>query len=259
MVQVSFRPLWIAALLLLCCLRTEAGSAPASSSKVPGVLLGFAYEGMHGIEAYFETGHSKGFIDAFKDACVRKKRIWALGMPSVFVCTKLEYIEEAGNGPVYALQLSAKDGPSHARSAIVLSLEPLSIYPLVPRQLEASETHGLQSVYKSGSLSQAIKAAVDTGDIRILDIKNKSSSIYIAKWKRVRSSEDSDNDHYLVINRDGEKFFSAGNFEGSILGFVDINNDGVPEVQRSINCDGTCEAITSIYRNTRDLVSIYNH
>lgn len=56
-----------------------------------------------------------------------------------------------------------------------------------------------------------------------------------------------------------QKFFSAGNFEGEIVGFIDVNNDGIPEVQRSIGCDGRCEAITSIYKNTDDFVSVYNH
>lgn len=256
---MKIQTLLITLIFSLCCFSAEAGSAPASSSTVQGVVLGFNYEGENKLIAYIEIDHSKEYIGKFKNVCAKKKQIWAFGLPNKFTCTKFEYIEEAGDGPVYALELSAKDKIKHLPHAITLSLKPLRPYKPDSRKLELSEVQNLLSVYKSSSLKKVLQNAVKAGDVQILDIRKKSLSIYIIKWKHTGDEYSSNDYYYLVINRNSQKFFSAGNFEGEIVGFIDVNNDGIPEVQRSIGCDGTCEAITSIYKNTDDFVSVYNH
>ncbi len=242
--------------VLLFCSSVHAGSAPASSSKIQGVFLGFSTD--DGLEAYLEPGQPKEYIDGFKNACKSKKRIWALGIPNTFVCTNIEYIPEAGNGAVYSLQLTAKEKRASANNAVVFSLEPLTLHKPNARALESSEAKGLLSVYKSSALTATVERSIAASSVQILDFHENASSIYVVKWKQVKG-ELSTNDYFLVINRDGETYFSAGNFNGTIVGFVDVNGDGIPEVQRSIDCDGTCEAISSLYKNTKDLVSIYNH
>lgn len=257
-VYMNIRNLLITLMFLLNSFSAVAGSAPATSSTIEGVVLGFSDQRENSLYAYFEPDHSKEFIGKFKDACAHKRKVWAIGIPNTFVCTKLEYIEEAGDGPVYELHLSSKEKIKFASHAIIFSLEPLRTYKPGLRQLELLESQSLVSMYKTISLKEAVQNAIDTSSVQILDIPKKSLSIYLIKWKHVED-EYSSNDYYLVINRKGEKFFSAGNFEGDIVGFVDADSDGIPEVQRSIGCDGTCEAITSIYKNTGDFVSIYNH
>jgi hypothetical protein len=251
--------LFLSLLLLLFSIGAGAGSAPESNSKVPGVLLGFLSEDGDAATAYFGAGHSQSYIDGFRAACSKKRRIWAHSSSSEVVCTKLAYIEEGGNGPVYELKLNPIDKRRTKNQTVVFSLNPLKNYTPDVRTLDSEEVAKLLSVYKSETLNLAIKKAIDSGEYKILDLKNKSLSIYIFKWKHVKDSEYSSNDYFLVINRDADRYFSAGNFHGKMLGFVDIDNDEIPEVQVSIGCDGTCEQVNSIYKNTRQLVSISVH
>jgi hypothetical protein len=250
--------LLIISTLLLNSFSVEAGSVPASWSKVDGVVLGFTYEGENGLYVYFESGHNKEYISKFNDACAQKKRLWALGISNKFVCNKLQYVQEGGDGPVYELKLSTADKRKVVPHAIVFSLTPLETFKSVSRELESTESQALLSVYKSTSLKDAVQNSINNGNIQILEIPEKFLSIYIIKWKHVEA-EFSSSDYYLVINSIEDRFFSAGNFEGDIVNFVDINNDGIPEVQVSMHCDGTCEAVTSIYKNTNDFLYIYNH
>lgn len=243
---------------LLFCSSVHAGSARASSSKVQGVFLGFSQAAEGGLEADLEPHQPKEYIDQFKNACRLKKRIWALGIPNTFICANIEYIPEAGNGPVYSLQLTTKEKRTSSNNAVVFSLEPLTASKPNARVLESAEEKGLLSVYKSSALAAVVGKTIAAGTVQILDFHENASTIYVIKWKQVKD-ELSTNDYFLVINRDGDKYFSAGNFNGTVVGFVDVNGDGIPEVQRSIDCDGTCEAISSLYKNTKDLVSVYNH
>jgi len=144
--------------VLLLCSSVHAGSAPASSSKIQGVFLGFSTE--DGLEAYLEAEQSKEYIDGFKNACKIKKRIWALGIPNTFLCTSIEYIPEAGNGPVYSLQLTSKEKRASSRNAVVFSLEPLTLHNPNARALESSEAKGLLSVYKSSALTGAVERSL---------------------------------------------------------------------------------------------------
>lgn len=198
---MNIQTLLITLIFSLCCFSAEAGSAPASSSTVQGVVLGFNYEGGNKLIAYFEIDHSKEYIGKFNNVCAKKGRIWAFGLPNKFTCTKFEYIEEAGNGPVYALELSAKHKIKDLPHAITLSLKPLRPFKPDSRELELPEIQNLLSVYKSSSLKKVLQNAVKAGDVQILDIRKKSLSIYIIKWKHTGDEYSSNDYYYLVINR----------------------------------------------------------
>ncbi len=249
--------LYSSLLLLLFCVNAGADSLPVSDSKIPGVLFGYLSE--NGGQAYFGAGHSKNYIDGFRDACSKKKKIWANSSPSEFACTQLALVRDSGDGPVYELKLNQKDKRSSKKETVIFSLNPLKSYSSAVRTLDSGEAERLLSVYKSEALNQTIKKAIDSGEYKVLDFKDKLLSIYIFKWKHVKDGEYLSNDYFLVINRDAERYFSAGNFHGKILSFVDIDNDEIPEVQVSIDCDGICEQVNSIYKNTRPLVSFSIH
>lgn len=251
--------IYLSVLLLLFSVNAGAGSAPESDSKVPGVLLGFLSEDSTSGKAYFSAGHSKSYVDSFRNACSKKKKMWANSSPSEFTCTELAYLEEGGNGPVYALKLSQEDKRRPKNETVIFSLKPLKSYSPEARTLDSGEIAKLLTVYKNEALNLAIKNAIDSGEYKVLDLKDKLLSIYIFKWKHVKDSDYSSNDYYLVVNRDAEKYFSAGNFHGEMKSFADVDNDNIPEVQVSINCDGICEQVNSIYKNTRPLVSISVH
>jgi hypothetical protein len=248
----------LGALFLLAGAGVHAGSAPASSSSVPGVLLGYGADRGQGPQVFMAEHHPQQFIERFRQACKNKRPIWALGLSAKLVCTQLELVPEGGDGPVYALHLQATGQLRGAHSAVVFSLNKIATMKSAARRLEQSEIAKLLAVYKSSALQAAVNNAIGRDLVQIFDIPAKRSSIYILKWKHVRDNYLS-NDHFLVINRVEDRYFSVGNFEGQIVRYLDVDNDGVPEVQRSIECDGSCEAITSISRNVRDLVSIYNH
>lgn len=251
--------LYLTLLLLLFSVKAQADSAPESNSKVPGVVLGFLLDDSGDGRAYFGAGHSKSQIDGFRRACLKKKRIWSNLSPSEFACSQLALVRDSGDGPVYELKLSQKDKLPAKTGAVVFSLDPLKSYYAATRTLDLGEIAKLLSVYKNEPLNLAIKKAIDSGEYKVLDLKDKLLSIYIFKWKHVKEGEYLSNDYFLVINRETERYVSAGNFRGKIVSFVDVDNDEIPEVQVSIDCDGTCEQVNSIYKNTRQLVYFSRH
>lgn len=246
-------------LMLLLCPTVWGGSLPTASSAVPGVLLAAATGDVaDDIRVYFGTEHSADFVARFRRACTRQQRIWALGESGTLTCLRLEHVAEGGNGPVHALQLHSKAPLSPHTSAIVVSLSPIMQIAPTARRLTAAETQAVAATLKGSQLRQSVQKAVANGAVQVLDFHGRESSIYLVKWKRLDEGDVS-NDQYVIINRTGKRFRAAGSFEGKIVRFLDVNNDGHPDVQRSINCDGICEAVTAMFGSVEDLVSIYNH
>lgn len=246
-------------LIMLVCSVAQAGSVPAATSSVPGVLLGsFAQDGDADPQAFFTGEHPDDFVAQFRQACARKQRIWALGVPGTVACSKLEHVAEGGNGPVYALHLHSRAPRLPQSPATVLSLSPISQIQPAARTLSQAENKALLGVYRTAHMRQAVQRAIASKAIQVLDFDGARSTIYVVNWKRVDDGAAS-NEVYLVINRTGARFSSAGHFEGDIVQFLDVNGDGRPDVQRSISCDGICEALSSMFGRVRDMVSIYNH
>lgn len=257
---VSIKRVLMAWMLLICPL-AQGGSVPAASSAIPGVLLiRLTLDPAEGEKAYFGIEHSKGFVQLFRQACARKQRIWALGVSGTVVCSQFEHLAEGGDGPVYAVHLHSKAPLVSQARVTVISLAPVAHIAPKKRKLSKAEIDGIGSAHPSGPLRLAVEKALAAGTVRSIDFDGLRSSVYIVKWKRIVEPElDLANDHYLVINRLGEKYQTAGSFEGDIVRFLDVDKDGRPDVQRSVSCDGICEAVTTLVGRTEDLVSISNH
>ena len=228
-----------------------AALAPESVSDIDGYFMGFTDV------AYFSPDmQSKHYIQEIRAICDKKVDFWAFKVNTPFQCQEFNYLPNTG---VVEVIIKSKEKINKYPHALLFSLKPFRNEIFLPRVVSVSERKNITSLLsaKKNKYKLAIKSIVNN-KAQAIDAKN--STIFIIPTKVIiDSSIELSNQYYLAVIKEKSNTYISGEFNGKIIGFTDVNNDGFPDVQVSENCDGTCEAIISLNKEIKQIISISSH
>ena len=232
----------------------EARSLPDSYSSVDGYFLAI------GNKAYLSTLHSKQQLQEFKRICADKGSFWALGSKAPVTCTKMRYIKEGGDGPVYELSLKGDIKKDPNRSAILYSTTPFPEPEWTQRKAERSEIEALLPVTALGKkqYSAALKNA-RRGKASIIETK-QHDVIYLIPWRITDDGIVEEQDFLMIskFSKDPKGKYRLQEARGKVISIADLDHDGMPDLQISMFCDGICESVKSVV-NSRLQIFISAH
>lgn len=229
----------------------EAGSAPDGYSSVNGYFLGFENE------AYLSVENSKSYVEEIEAICKRKGTFWALGVGSPFTCTGFRYIEEGGNGPVYGLDLKSTAPIKGRPHALLFSSKPFLAPTWTERAATRDEVDNLLAAPLRGEKYSSALRNARAGKAKAIDVSNYAAA-FIVPWRTVSDGIVVEKEFLLVAKRKTGAY-ETSEVRGRIVGFADINDDGIPELIISTNCDGICQYVISIASKNSVRIYISNH
>lgn len=229
----------------------HAGSAPVSRSSIDGYFLGSTKA------AYLSSTHPKKDLQKITSVCEKKGPLWAFGVKEPVNCSGIKYIEKAGDGPVYALDISGVRITSSLSNMFLYSINPFPKKDWLLRKIKKPEVQSITTLLTRYQLKYL--EAIDSIDLaEVIDSSRNGITVYILPWKTI-SDDLSVNQYYLAIIGSEKGFTISGEFGGKIIGYVDLDGDGLPEIQLSRDCDGTCESVISVKGKIKQDVSVSNH
>jgi hypothetical protein len=240
-------------LLFLIAPLANAGSVPVSSSSIEGFFLG----SMDSI--YLRPDLPTQYLHEIKTRCENGGRIWALGNFTKFKCIGFTYIEEGGDGPVYELKVESSRKIANPSHAILFSLKPFANDTWQVRHGTSIDVDiAKKYLHVQGSkYTHAIKSLSEE-NLTVIDTQEQRSKIYLVPWK-ISSDGIVDEQDFLILVQKKVDEFKINEARGKVVGYVDLNNDGIPEIQISMKCDGACESVVSVQDDLITIVSISNH
>jgi hypothetical protein len=238
--------------LLVIAPLASAGSNP-ESNLVRGYFLGFR-------DFVYISGDPDEYASTLLPICKSRGRLWALGVDAQLKCIATRRIEDngEGSGPVYELAIKS-DKPIRPSHALLYSTSPIAKVRWDMRGLRESE---LQELKNTANLKlkkyRKVNEYIDQGKAVAVEPRNGKLKIFILPWK-ITSDGIVDDKDYLIAVRSSSGEFWFKEKRGTIVGYIDIDGDGIPEIQNSMNCDGTCESVISVTQKFREVIAIYNH
>jgi hypothetical protein len=211
----------------------HAGSAPDSTSEIQGYFLGATDS------AYISASHSAQYLDHLRSVCKAGGRLWALGVDAKFQCLSVRYIEEGGNGPVYELQIRSDRVVKPVTHALLYSTRPYGPKKWVVRTSTADETHELAN-FPSLKLKKykRVLQNVGQGKAVVIEPTNGKLKIFLLPWKITDDGIVKEKDFVIAV-RLKSGVISIREARGTVVAYADLDDDGVPELQNSMQCDGT--------------------
>jgi hypothetical protein len=230
----------------------HAGSAPDSTSNTNGYFLGFPSG------TYISPNHSSEYISVLESVCKKNGRLWALGVNAQLRCTGTTYIEEGGNGSVIEVTIKSSKPIKERPHALLFSVTPFPTAAWTIRDTTTAEVRELkrERFLKKASYKRALKN-IDLGKVIVVEPFNRKIVIYVIPWRVSDDGIVEDKDYIIGLRSPAGKY-SFVESRGTIVGYADLNGDGVPEIQESTNCDGTCESVMSVHGRPVH-ISISNH
>lgn len=231
----------------------HAGSAPEGYSSIKGYFLGFP------TEAYFPISQSQEFLEEMERICKSKGNVWALGVASPFVCTAFALIEEGGNGPVYGVTLKNQKTIKTPNHALLFSVHPFPKPAWTERRPTIAEIDELSAMTTLKDKKHAIALKhLRAGKGQVIEPSNGEALLYVVPG-RITSDGIVDERNCLLIAKFKTGGYETFQFRGKVVGLADLNSDGIPELQISTNCDGTCESVMSVVKQSPVRLDISNH
>lgn len=217
-----------------------AGADPESVSSVNDYFLGFT-DG-----SYISLQNKPGYIKEIEEVCRKRGRIWALDVDATFTCTKAQYLEQGGDGPVIELQIKSDRRLKAPRHALLFSTKPFAEPLWKVRAITADEIAELQhtATLKRGKYQAAAKAQ-SLAKATVIEPFNGKLTIFLIPW-RFSSDGIVDDKDFLIGLRSPDGQYTLSESRGTVVGYADLNGDGIPELQVSQKCDGACEYVTSV-------------
>lgn len=228
-------------LVLYACLVTSlhAGSNPVGSSSVKGYFLGYMNE------AYLAADTSTSYVREIESICKRRGKFWALGIDSPFTCTRFAYPEEGDYDPAYSVNLRSPSKVAQPNHALLFATKPFPKPSWTVRSATPVEMEELASLsaLKAKKYSKALRNA-KAGKAKVIELSNGKAAIFVLPW-RVLSDGIVEEEEFLLLTTDVRGTKTLVERRGNIVGYADLNDDGIPELQISVNCDGRCESVGS--------------
>jgi len=235
----------------------HAGSYPLSNSRVDGYFLGDSTDAYVSI-----SGNSKRSIKRLINLCQKKQNLWALGIEAPFKCTGLEKL----NGPQ-----GFDEDVIHVKMTPSVRISRRTSHPLLfsvtrfPnrvwefRKTDEYEIEDLtaNAFFKHKKYKKAIEN-INAGNVKVVEPINGKATIYLIPW-RTTSDGIVDEADYIVAVKSPNSSYTFKVSRGRVVGFVDLDGDGIPEIQESMTCDGVCESAYSVFKPSEKLISIYVH
>lgn len=229
-----------------------AGEAPASG-LVDGYFLGF-----NGFA--YVAGDDGPDRDKLLSICKARGRLWALGVDAPLKCVAARRLENniEGMGPIHELKIHS-DKSIETSHALLYSVRPFAKASWAKRALTESESQELNTAAGlKPKKYRSVLAHIKQGHATVIEPGTGKLNIFILPWKITNDGVVDDKD-YLIAVRHSPGKFSFKEQRGTIIGYADMDGDGVPEIQNSMNCDGTCESVISVTRQFSEMLSIYEH
>jgi hypothetical protein len=196
-----------------------------------------------------------------KDVCEKRGRLWALGSTDKYTCLGTQYIEEGGNRSDTEISLK-HDGPvRNIRHALLFSTRPFAKPAWTVRSISVSERTALsREPFLQGEIYKHAVSNVGAGKARAIEPYNHKLTMYIIPW---RTSSDGivDDEDFIVALRSKGEHYAFSEMRGTVVGYVDLNGDGIPSIQVSMNCDGACEYVFKVNEKMQmeSVISISTH
>lgn len=239
---MTVRPRYIIFLMLYACVisKVHAGSNPVGSSSVKGYFLGYKDE------VYLSAEIPKSYVREIESICKRKGTFSALGIDSPFTCTKFTYPEEDGYDRAYSLTLRSSSRVKEQDHALLFSTKP---FPKPSWTVRVAAPDDIERVAAAPELkikkyAKALRNA-RAGKAKIIESSNGKATIVVLPW-RILDDGIVEDEEFLLLTTDEHGTKRLVEHRGKIVGYADLNNDGIPELQISINCDGRCESVISV-------------
>lgn len=239
---MTVRSRYIVFLVLHACLisNLHAGSNPVGTSLVKGYFLGYKDE------AYISAEIPRSYVREIESLCKRKGTFWVLGIDSPFTCTKFTYPEEGGYDRAYSLHLRNSSKAKEPDHALLFSTKP---FPIPSWTVRVATPEDIERVAAAPELkikkyAKALRNA-RAGKAKVIESANGKATIVVLPW-RVISDGIVEDEEFLLLTTDERGDKRLLERRGKIVGYADLNNDGIPELQISTNCDGSCESVISV-------------
>lgn len=245
---------WAALAWLAIPMYGARADTPPSSSLSNGVFLGY------GNNVFLSQPRAVGDLAKIRSACARRGRLWALGNLQQINCLNATDIANT-HGNVLKLQIDSPDSVGKSAHAALYSTRPFSPPSWTVRQLLESDKSALRKeiAKKYKKYSAVLSIPNFKNAIVIVPVKSLPN-FYILPWK-ITDNGYVEKTHFIIAGVRKGQIFSVREQEGKVVGYADLDGDNIPELHLSHNCDGSCESVISMTRETKNvsIVTISGH
>ncbi len=245
---------WAALAWLVMPMSGAWADTPLSSSLSNGIFLGY------GNSVFLSQPRATGDLAKIRSVCARRGQLYALGTVQQLNCLNATDIANT-HGNVLKLQIDSPDSEGKSAHAALYSTRPFSPPSWTVRQLLESDNSALRKeIAKKYKNYIAILRYPNFKNAIAIVPEKGLSKFYILPWK---TTDDGyvERKHFIIAVVRNDQIFSVREQEGSIVGYADLDGDSIPELHLSHNCDGSCESVISMTRETKNatIVTISGH
>jgi len=264
---------WLSAIVLagsLCYTAPSlAGSDPYSESSLDGYFLAEGTDFWHDGIAYVDL--PAGILrDRLAALCKSHGRLWAFGRGEKFTCRSMatppaQEILEGSNPYIITINGRVRGHAPHVSGrmpAVVFSLKPFRASSFVRRRPTPKELGCLKAaLMQNQEDNHAALSSLRHGKVwTVRDLKEKAAFTIVRSDALIQGVDTYSNEYkYLVLRQLNDGSWNRVEIEGTIVGFIDLNGDGIPAIQLSQDCDGTCQYLVSVKDDLKRLLDISVH
>ncbi len=242
---------WLYALGACLGLQTSTAWAdtPPSASISGGYFLGYS------TNVFLSSESSAKDLADIQRVCAGNGPLWVLGRTQRFECTRANDVTNT-HGNVLELQIKARKPLGNLAHALLYSVRPFTapswtVRPLIGTDLSVLRNEMPQKFKKYNAVfnQNRLKNAL------VIEPKNSLSKFYVLPWK---TTDDGyvERKYFIIATMLRGSITSVREHEGKVVAYADLDGDSVPELHLSHHCDGTCDSVISMTRETKSTTVI---
>lgn len=242
------KPLLAAACALLCALPPCALAEPVTSVAQGRYFLSYP------TAAYLSAETPPAVLDAMKKLCEAQQPLYRHGAAAPAKCARYGSADQNGDRVAALSIVNAKVVGLPARKAAVYSTQAFAPDRWLTRPPLAQEAQRVRLALSGRLLGPAFQAVVESRSpeidhrldgqpSKVIEALDRKYTLYIVPWAVSEDGELTPNTENLVLRANGSGYSILGNLTGEIVDAVDLDGDGVVELQ--VSRAGHSEAVYS--------------